>query len=38
VWHQQDVLSFRHLAYASPYAITTILTHFCLQIGTSNEE
>jgi hypothetical protein len=38
VWHQQDVLSFRHPAYASPYAIATILTPFCLQTSALIEE
>jgi hypothetical protein len=38
VWHQQDVLSFQHPAYASPYAITTILTPFYLQTSASNEK
>jgi hypothetical protein len=38
VWHQQHVLSFRHPAYASSYAIVIILTSFCLQTSASNEE
>jgi hypothetical protein len=38
VWHQHDVLSLWHLAYASPYAIVTILTYFCLQTSASNEK
>jgi hypothetical protein len=37
VWHQQDVLLFWHLAYASLCGITTILTP-CLQTNASNEE
>jgi hypothetical protein len=37
MWYQQDVLSFRHLAYASLCAIATILTP-CLQINALNEE
>jgi hypothetical protein len=38
MWRQQDVLSFRHPAYASPYAIATILTPFGLQTSASNEK
>jgi hypothetical protein len=38
VWHQQDVLSFLHPAYASLCAIATILTPFYLQTNPSNEE
>jgi hypothetical protein len=37
VWHQQDVLSFQHLAHDSLCAITTILTP-CLQTNASNEK
>jgi hypothetical protein len=38
LWHQHDVLLFWHLAYASLYVITIILTHSCLQTNISNEE
>jgi hypothetical protein len=38
VWHQQDVLSFWHPAYASPHVIATILIPFGLQTSASNEE
>jgi hypothetical protein len=38
MWHQHNVLSFQHPAYASFYAIATILTPFYLQTSASNKE
>jgi hypothetical protein len=38
MWHQQDVLSFRHPAYASLCVITTILTPCFKQILQTNND